>query len=466
MMDTIHLNHTAAPRFPKNEVSHFSESDNTSDAMAQILTLFDDSTFVETGKHAKRTDSHENMPAGVITGYGAVNDNLIFAFAQDSSLLSGGVDAHHIDKIIALYRQAMYAGAPIVGIFDSRGVDVCAGFSACAGYGLMMKAVSEAAGKIPQIAIILGECEGILSVIASMFDFVIKEPRAKFGIQNEKAEPLYASVSQARFGGTTYVRELLSYLPRNAYIGVSSLESADSLNRRLPLGDDVGDLRTLISSLADNNMALEIYKSAAPEILTFFSQIGGVSCGVCASVASISQGKLSLSGIKKLTRFITFCGKFGIPIVSLLDTAGLLPPVSDAISFSEELAHLTAAYTTVTVPKIAVIIGKAIGISAVLFASHSSGTNIVYATENAEIGALPTASAVAFAWKDRITETVTRKDLEKEWRNAFSSPYAVASIGEIDDVIPPADIRKRVASALLMLTSNEASLRQKQGYGG
>lgn len=465
MIDTANFN-SAAAHPVENDLPHPAKSESTSDAMAQILTLFDENTFVETGKYVRRGDSHSDAPAGVITGYGAINDSLVFAFAQDSSCLSGGVDAQHTDKIIALYRQALHAGAPIVGIFDSRGADICAGFSACVGYGRIMKTVAEASGKIPQIAIVLGECEGTLSVIAGMFDFLIREPKARFGIHNEKVEPLYVSVSQSRFGGTTYARKLLSFLPHNAYDGISPQESADSLNRRLPLTNDVGDIRALVSSLADNNMTLETYVGTAPEILTFFSQIGGVRCGVCASVSSISQGKLSVTGIKKLTAFIDFCGRFSIPIVSLIDSAGLPPSSSQELSCSEALAKLTTVYTTAPVPKIGVVIGKAIGVPAILFGSHATGTDIVYATENAEIGALPTPSAVDFAWKDNISETVTRKDLEKKWHETYASPYVIASIGEIDDVILPADIRKRVASALLMLTSYRSTVHHKHGYGG
>ena len=465
MIDTANFNNTAA-RFPENDPPPASKNNSTSDAMAQIITLFDENTFIETGKYTKRVDPHGDIPTGVITGYGAINDSLVFAFVQDSSCLSGGVDTHHTEKIIALYRQALQAGAPIVGIFDSRGADICAGFSACAGYGRVMKTVAKASGKIPQIAIILGECEGILSVIAGMFDFLIREPKARFGIHNEKVEPLYTSVSQSRFGGTTYARKLLSFLPHNAYEGIAPQESADSLNRRLPLTDNVGDIRALVSSLSDNNMILETYAGTAPEILTYFSQIGGVRCGVFASVSSIAQGKLSIAGIKKLTRFIDFCGKFSIPIVSLIDSAGLPPSSSQEISFSEAIAQLTAVYTTAPVPKIGLVIGKAIGVPAVLFASHSTGTDIVYATENTEIGALPTPSAVDFAWKDNISETVTRKELEKKWHETFASPYVIASIGEIDDVILPADIRKRIASALLMLTSYRSAIHHKQGYGG
>ena len=44
-------------------------------AYAGITALFDPQTFVELGKHEK---------ASVICGYGAVNDALTFAFAQDN----------------------------------------------------------------------------------------------------------------------------------------------------------------------------------------------------------------------------------------------------------------------------------------------------------------------------------------------------------------------------------------------
>ena len=96
--------------------------------------------------------------------------------------------------------------------------------------------------------------------------------------------------------------------------------------------------------------------------------------------------------------------------------------------------------------------GHAIGASFVLLGSKSLGADVVYATDNSEIGALTAESGVAFAWDKYITEEKTREDYIAEWRASVSSPANAAASGEIDDIIGVTEIRARICSALLMLS--------------
>ena len=154
----------------------------------------------------------------------------------------------------------------------------------------------------------------------------------------------------------------------------------------------------------------------------------------------------------------------GIPllaiIAAILQSDGIIPREYD---FSDKclIGELSLAYAASCVPKVTLILGKAIGASAVLLGSKSLGADIVYALENAEIGALPTSSSVAFAWNESITTALPREELEKEWRKSLASPVAAASLGEVDDIIAFPDVRKRLASALLMLTVNRTAAEQR-----
>ncbi len=455
---------------PTAEELHHQNEENTSDALTQLLALFDDGTFTELCSFVKRCPAEaENdiaaPPEGVICGYGSVDGALVFAFAQDSTRLDGAVDTRHAEKIEALYAAALRAAAPVVGIFDSRGADIRAGISGLAAYGRIAAAVTRASGKIPQIAVILGECRGLLSAIASTFDFLIEDKNTNFGTDDKDAPPLWAYSSDSRFGGTSYARELLSYLPSNAETGVIPQESADSLNRRIVPPEDSEDTKALLTALADNGMLLEVFPSFAKEVITVFTVLGGVKCGIIASAPAVNKGRLTPSGVEKMTRFVGFCGRFGIPVISLVHSAGLVSPTSGGASFSEVLGRFMNEYTAAAVPKITVITGKAIGASDILFGSRSFGADLVYALETAEIGPLPTASAVAFAWNDRISAAVSRDSLEKEWRVRLSSPLAAAAIGEVDDIIALPEMRKRLASALLMLAMDGTALYRKRKAG-
>ena len=148
-------------------------------AQKLISGLYDAGTFAQLGAYMKKntTKADEGDKAsdfeGVITGYGAVDGRLVFAFVQDFSRMKGAVGEMHAKKIAALYELAIKNSAPVIGVFDSAGAYVLEGVAALSGYGKIMNSVAKANGIIPQIAVIAGVCAGTMATIASMFDFVI-----------------------------------------------------------------------------------------------------------------------------------------------------------------------------------------------------------------------------------------------------------------------------------------------------
>ena len=65
------------------DISSIKETTGGYNARARILALFDMGTFAETGAYIVRREPGEDpaeMFSGVITGYGAVNGRLVYAF--------------------------------------------------------------------------------------------------------------------------------------------------------------------------------------------------------------------------------------------------------------------------------------------------------------------------------------------------------------------------------------------------
>ena len=68
-----------------------------SSAAARIAALLDENSFVEIGKSvtARSTDfnlTDEKAPSdGVITGYGLIDDSLVYVFSQDAQVLGGSL---------------------------------------------------------------------------------------------------------------------------------------------------------------------------------------------------------------------------------------------------------------------------------------------------------------------------------------------------------------------------------------
>ena len=435
-----------------------------SSARERLALLFDAKTFVETSAYAKRSFSDflstesANEFEGVICGYGAIDGKLVFAFAEDSSRMGGVIDERHAKKIADLYKLAIENGAPIIGIFDSNGTDIFEGTAGLAAYGKIMASVSKASGIIPQIAFVAGKCIGTAAAIASMFDFVIKASDASFYVSSAVSGKESAQDSVIAYNGTSeqctaYIRSLVSYIPDNASVGVIVSECADNLNKKLGELDFSGEALSAISVIADNSVFYEIAHDFEPAVSTVFATIGGVKCGVVANSFSVNEGRISASVAKKITKFVSFCDAFSIPVVTLVDSLGLAVEKENEPSFAPELAKLAFAYSTSSIPKITVILGHAIGASFVLLGSKALGADLVYATQNSEIGALNAESGVAFAWDKYITLEKTREELVAEWKATVSSPAVAAASGEIDDIISINELRARICSALLVLSS-------------
>jgi len=435
-----------------------------SDARAQLAMLFDESTFVETNAYTKRaisdfiTTEKANELEGVITGYGAIDGKLVFAFAEDTSRMGGVIDERHAKKIADLYCLAIKSGAPIIGIFNSNGTDIFCGTAGLAAYGRIMNSITKASGAIPQIAFIAGKCIGLAAAIAAMFDIVVKDNSASFYVSSpalsgiENAQDTILAYTGETAQCAAYIRTLVSYLPDNSATGTIVKPCADNLNRKLGELDFAGDAISAISVIADNGVFYEIAHDFAPASSTVITTIGGVRCGVVATSMAVNDGRLSVAEARKISKFVNFCNAFNIPVVTLVDSLGLsVDKANESSYFASELAKLAFAYSTATVPKVTVILGHAIGASFVLLGSKALGADLVYATDDSEIGALVAESGVAFAWNDYITLEKTRDDLVNEWKATVSSPAVAAATGEIDDIINVNELRARICSALLML---------------
>lgn len=443
-------------------------------ARSRIETLFDAGTFVEIGAYVRRKNIDDEFE-GVICGYGAINGKLTFAFSQDSSRMKGAFDELHARKIANLYNAAIKNGAPVVGIFDSHGAIVYDGVSALAGYGLLMKCVSDASGVIPQIAVIPGICAGSAATVAAMFDAVVtvkdktsvyvnspfllgdKTATAEYAAENGLAAVVASSESEAY----SKVRELISVLPSNNAEGVIEIAVNDDLNRKVDIESVIGaenyDMKDVLGLIGDGCKFLELYAAFAPEMIVGLTSFGGIVCGVVASQPKNEGGALTAKAARKAAKFVSMCDSFGIPVVTLVDSNGL--DVSEASAnapYASELAKLAMAYTSSENAKVTVVLGKAYGAAYTLMGSKSVGADIAFALDSAAISVLPPESAVAFVWNDKVggnDPKGAREELEQQWKEMCASPVDAAEKGEIDDIIESAELRQRICAAVSMLAA-------------
>ena len=432
---------------------------------AKIAALFDAGTFVETGAFMKRGSDL----TGVVCGYGAVNGKLVYAFAQDSDRKKGAIDALQAEKIAMLYNMALKNGAPVVGMFDSVGATVTDGASVLSAYGKLLKGVSDASGVIPQIAIINGVCAGMAATVAAMFDVVVtvKEQSALYvnapflagkeiGTTDYTAENGLASITaESESEAVAKAIQLVSVLPSNCEEGVAIEEITDDINRAVAVEGLNG--KDLVEALCDAGTFVSLGDAYATEMLTGIASFGGVVCGVVANDASVNGGVITCEGAKKAAKLISFCDSFSIPVVTLVDSIGVATDKeAEGAPLAAQLGKLAMAYATADTAKIGVVCGKAYGAAFTLMGSKALGADMVYAVPTSEISVMAPASAVAFLWNDKITETVTRADLQAKWAKECASPEAAAADGSIDDVVASAELRQRICAAVYMLMMKNA----------
>lgn len=463
----------------KKSVSVMREELNaSSDARSLIDGLFDSGTFAETGAYVRRVTTSADMSSetsefeGVITGYGAVNGRLTFAFVQDASRMKGAFGEAHAKKICSLYDLAMKAGAPVVGVFASSGAKIEEGVSAVAAYASVMKKAADASGYIPQIALISGICAGSAAAFAGMFDFVIADKKANMFVTSPFLLGASAAGIEGAFANGSVdilcenegemlkaFKALLSYLPQNSD-DEAFCDCEDDLNRLTPeLESVIGascDMRSVITSIADGGKLLAVCEGYAPEMICGFAHIGGISCGIVANDPKLKDGAITPSAADKASGFINLCSSYGIPVITLVDSCGTEGTAeNENAAYASSLASLAYSYAQASTALITVIVGRAYGVAASLLGSKSIGADIVYATEKASVSAMAPKAAVQFLYGDEIAKAEApdkrRAELTAEYIEASASPIAAARLGEIDDIVVAEELRQRICAAVEMM---------------
>lgn len=472
----------------------------TSKASQRIAALLDDNSFVEIGGlvTARATDfnlkPNETPSDGCITGYGVINGNLVYVYSQDASVLNGTIGEMHAKKITNLYDLAMKTGAPVIGLIESAGLRLQEATDALAAFGEIYLKQTMASGVIPQITAVFGTCGGGLGLFPTMTDFTFMEeknaklfvnaPNALDGNVITKCDSSSAKF-QAEESGIVgvvadeatileKVRELVSFLPANNEDDASFLEDCtDDLNRVNPeIAGCVGDTSVALSILADDNNFFEVKAGYAKNMVTGFLRLDGVTVGAVANRSEIcdEEGKvaekldavLTAEGCEKAAEFVNFCDAFGIPVLTLTNVKGYEATLASEKAIAKAAAKLTYAFANATVPKVNVVIGKALGTAYVVMNSKAIGADITMAWPDAQIGAMDGKLAAKIMYDGQGADVINEKAAEYEALTL--NVTSAAKRGYVDQIVNAADTRKYVIGAFEMLfTKSEDRPAKKHG---
>ena len=435
------------------------------DAEKQLVSIFDDGSFTLLDKFV----TNKEQKCDVVTAYGTVAGVMTFAFAQNKGA-DGAMGRAASDKIGKVYALAQKVGAPIIGVYNSDGAHIDEGIDAMEAYASLMSASANLSGVVPQIAVVVGDCIGSAAVLASMADVVIMKNDAEFYVTAGSVlgdKEVGSAALAAKNGTAAYIAEteeeayakaaeVITYLPQNnlsAPFFAETVASGKSVNSAEPY--------EVINAVCDSDSFCELYEDYAKKAVIGFARINGAAVAVVAT--NTESGKLDAESASKIARFVRLSDAFSIPVVTFLDSCGVLGTLDDELAGGVKCASkLTHAYAEATTAKITVITGAAVGSAYIALASRAAGIDSVFAWPTAYVSALEPKTAAQFLMKDKLAEGKSREELEQEYCDGEASVFEAAAKGYVEDIINPADTAAKLSVALDMLASKRVSTLSKK----
>jgi acetyl-CoA carboxylase carboxyltransferase component len=392
-------------------------------------------------------------------------------------------------------------GAPVIGLNDSGGARIQEGVASLGGYAEVFQRNVMASGVVPQISLVMGPSAGgaVYSPAMTDFIFMVRESSHMFITgpdvvktvtgEDVTLEELGGAMSHAaKSGVATFVsddekaclddvRYLLSFLPQNNLEEPPASASSDDPDRSCDALRDIlptspnqpYDMKKVIREVVDDGDFFEYFPHWAKSIVCGYARIDGMPVGVVGNQPMAFAGVLDIESSEKAARFVRTCDAFNIPLLTFVDVPGFLPGVNqEHEGIIRHGAKLLYAFCEATVPRIQVITRKAYGGAYVVMNSKSIGADLAYAWPTAELAVMGPQGAVEIVYRRELQQSADpvarRAELVAEYTEKYANPYAAAERGYVDDVIDPADTRRKVIAGFRMLqTKREELPRRKHG---
>ena len=453
------------------------ENQSTSSARDRIVSLLDESSFVEIGAlvEARSTDfnmAEKKAPSdGVVTGYGTIDGKLVYVYAQDQAVLGGSIGEMHAKKIAHIYDLALNMGAPVIALIDSTGLRLQEGTDALFGLGEVYRKQTLASGVIPQYTAVFGTCGGGMAVLAALSDFVVMEKEsgrlfvtAPDAVLGNKNDEIAKAEKQEEFGNVDFagnseevyskLRQLVAFLPSNNENDDAADECTDDLNRSVE-GIEKLEAKEAVRQIADNGIFVETAEGFGSDIVTGFIQLDGETVGVVAS----AENELKWKGAEKAERLVRFCDSFEIPVLTIADVKGYHNCKCNESSIAKAAGRLSYAYANASVPMVTVV-KNSYGSAGLALGSKSLGADEVFAYASSEIAVMDAEKAAEIMYDGSADSEISAK--ASEIRENQNSAFAAAKRGYVDEIIDPAETRQRVIAAFEMLYSKSVYVPDKK----
>ena len=470
-------------------------------ARENIADLVDEGTFVEYGRFVTAAQEQrrpleellDRTPAdGLVAGTARVDGRPCAVLSYDYLVLAGtqGMRGHRkSDRLIGLIERMRL---PTVFFAEGGGgrpgdTDIPV-VSALDVPSFAMWA--RLAGVVPRIAVVAGNCFAGNAVIAGCSDLIVATANASIGMAGpamiaggglgEVAAADVGPIDVQAANGVVDVavadeaeavdvsRRLLGYFHGPMLVGDAPDQAW--LREAVPEREQTAyDVVPIVETLADTGSVTWLRARFAPELVTGLGRIDGRTVGFVANQTLHMAGAVTSDAGDKAARFLQLCDAYGFPVVSLVDTPGMMVgPEAETTALVRHTSRLLVAGAQLQVPLVGVVLRRGYGLGAQAMLGGSTHEPVLtLAWPGAHLGPMGLEGAVRLSMRkelDAIADEEERESTVRELTAAYreqARALNAARLFEVDDVVDPAETR-RVISATLAAATGQGALAGRQ----
>lgn len=434
---------------------------------------------------------------GLITGTATVNGDLFGAQAARCAVLSydytvfagtQGMKNHSkTDRIIDVAKRQ---NLPIV--FFTEGGGGRPGDTDVKGVGgldvLTFNMFAKLSGKVPLVGVTSGRCFAGNAALLGCCDVVIATRNSTIGMGGpamieggglgifapEEVGPISVQgsngvvdiVVEDEAEAVSVAKKYLGYFQGN----LKDWEAPDQrlLRHLVPENRlEAYDVRKVIETIADRDTVLEVRAGYGHGMIAAFIRIEGRPVGVIANNPAYMGGAIDSPAADKGARFLQLCDSFGIPVLSLCDTPGMMVgPEVEKTALVRHCCRLFVTGANMSVPICTVVLRKAYGLGGQAMAGGTfRAPALAVSWPTGEFGGMGIEGEVKLGFRQELTAIEDPAERRRVFDAMVADGYqrgkavSTASYFELDDVIDPVETRGRIVAAIydsLALPESEA----------
>lgn len=456
-------------------------------AREQVAALVDPGSFVEYGRFVTAAQEDKRsmddlldrtVADGIVGGLATIGGRSVAVLSYDYLVMAGtqGMRGHRktdrlLDVVERLALPCVFFTAGGGGRPGDTDIPLVSALDVTT-----FAAWARLSGRVPRIAVVEGPCFAGNAVVAGCSDLVVATPRASLGMGGPAmiaggglgdvgaAEVGPLDVMTANGVVDVAVDEDDAVEAARALIGYflgdeDSWEVPDQtpLREAVPDGERTSyELVPVVETICDEGTVTELRPDFAPELLTALGRIEGRTVGVIGNDTRHLAGAITADAGDKAARFLQLCDAHGFPVVSLVDTPGMMVgPDAERTGLVRHTSRLLVAGAQLQVPMIGVVLRRGYGLGAQAMLGGSTHQPLMtLAWPGAHLGAMGLEGAVRLSMRrelEAIEDDAERERTVREltaYAQAHSAALNVARHFEIDDVVDPAETRQVVAALL------------------